>query len=305
MFVSRVAVLGLIAVSLALPAAAREPVRLAPLGKWNLHYAENSCQLMRQFGDAAKPLSLVIERVNIGSGFSLLVIGGPLRARVGYGTPTVAFTPLPADPTFVGAGTIAETVSKKETALFWSVLRLVPAVNLTTMPKASERPVRDLAVEAEAEALEKANAASVTGLDISEPGGRRFFLTTGALDKAFLLMRECGRAKLADAEVDLAVHDRIVRPAFAKQSLALLFRDSDYPSPAVFERSESVVTARLNIGADGTVTRCTSLTRFKDPSFAKVVCRNLSKARFLPAELVDGTAVPDMVVTSVRFVMPD
>jgi len=283
---------------------AKEPVALAPIGKWNLHYAETSCQLIRQFGDPAKPASLVLERMSPNSALSLLVFGGPLRARVGSGTATFAFRPIPADKEQIG--TIAETVEKKETALFWSGLSLVsdPASSARILLKPPERPTRDPAQQAEFHATELASAAKVTDIEITEPGGRKTRILTGPLDRALSLMRECGREKMEAAGIDLTVHDRIVRPAIGTEPLARLFTSSDYPSPAVFEGSQSVVAARLNIGADGKVTRCTSLTRFRDPGFAKVVCKNLGRARFLPAELADGTKVPDLVVTSVRFEMP-
>lgn len=299
----KLARLGVFAAIISIPAVAAEPVPLAPLGKWNLHYAENSCQLMREFGDPAKPLGLSFEQFSFDLGLSLLVFGGPLRAKVGSGTATVAFTPFPADKEQVG--TVAETDAKKETALFWSNLSLSPdrEKKRRSAPKTPERPVRDPQLEAEKLALESATGAQVTELKITEPGGRKTVLAVGRLDKAFAMLRTCAREKMADAGIDLSVYDKIVRPAFAATPLARLIRSSDYPKEAFPKGHQSVVRVRLKVGADGSVTECLTLTSFTAPGFAEVSCNKMRKARFLPAELGDGTKVPDMVETTIRFVM--
>ena len=73
----------------------------------------------------------------------------------------------------------------------------------------------------------------------------------------------------------------------------------------MFEGTQAIISARLLVGADGKVTKCTSLTPYKAPEFGAVVCRNLSRATFVAAELGDGTKVPSYVVTQVRFQMPE
>jgi outer membrane biosynthesis protein TonB len=143
----------------------------------------------------------------------------------------------------------------------------------------------------------------VTGLQVTEPGGRKVILKTGSMKRAVALMRECGNEQLAGWGFDPAVMQRIAYPASSNRSLADLFDSNDYPSRALFMGSEAIVSARLHVGADGKVARCVSLTPYKEPSFGEVVCRNLSRATFQPAKLADGTAVPDMVVANIRFQM--
>ena len=130
-------------------------------------------------------------------------------------------------------------------------------------------------------------------------------LQTGSLAKASELMRDCNREQMAGWGLNPSVQDKIVLNATSKRSPASLFSDNDYPALALQAGQMSVVAARLIVGADGKVSRCTSLTPFVGDGFKEVVCDRLSKATFEPAELADGTKVPTYVTIRVRFRMPD
>ncbi len=56
-------VFGLLA-ALALPGTAwgKEPLRLSPSSKWNVHYAEDSCRMGRSFGEGDQKVILVADR---------------------------------------------------------------------------------------------------------------------------------------------------------------------------------------------------------------------------------------------------
>lgn len=150
---------------------------------------------------------------------------------------------------------------------------------------------------------EASNAKQITSLQIREPGGRIVLLETGSLARANAMMRDCAREQLVAWGVDPATQDKIVRPVQAGK-LTHLFSPADYPSSAIREGAQSVIQARLNIGADGRVTKCTSLTFFSAPDFAEVVCKRLRTARYTPAELADGTKVPSYDIATIKFVMP-
>lgn len=286
------------------PAAARAPTLLAPVTPWNLHYADQSCQLLRSFGDPAKPTTMVLERISPDSSLSLMIFGPGLRARMDSGTARAAFLPH-AKHRFESAN-VAETVDTKQSAIVWTNVDLLPGWEDECFSRkpAGERPVRDLARETARRTLEAEMAKAVTGLEITEPGGRKVILQTGSLGRASAMMRECAREQLKNWGIDPDTQDKIARDAVSTKSLADYLDWRDYPVRAIFNGNEAVVRARLNVGADGLVTRCTSLTAYRPPEFAEVVCKNLSKAKFLPAELADGTKVPTYVVTSVRFRIP-
>jgi hypothetical protein len=63
-----------------------------------------------------------------------------------------------------------------------------------------------------------------------------------------------------------------------------------------------VVKIRVLVDATGRVTKCTSISHFKEPEFNKITCdRFTARARFQPAELADGTKVPSYYVNKVVF----
>lgn len=286
-----------------LASAAREPTVLAPLKPWNLHYADNSCQLTRAFGHPAKPTVVALERISPDSAMSLMVFGGGLTARPGSGLGKASFAPF-NDHQFEN-GVIAETVGTRQTAILWTSVDFLPGFpELPQVRKPSDIPPRDLARLAAMRTLEEATSAKVTGLQIVEPRGRTTILQTGSLGKANAMMRECAREQMTGWGLDPDVQDKIVRSAISKRSLADFFSSSDYPSKAIWAGEESIISARLIVDADGKVTNCTSLTVFAAEGFGDIVCRNLSKAVFEPAQLADGTRVPTFVTARIRFKMP-
>jgi hypothetical protein len=291
-------VVGLSAVS----AAAKEPVRLSPLTPWNLHYGENSCRLGRTFGDKAKPTTLVLERASPGSPMSLLVFGDAVKARQDQRKATARFSPLQN----VGFkdGTVLKTVERKP-AILWMFVNFLSDETLSEkIERRTERPTRDLAKESAERAELAANAAGITEVTVVEPGGRTVIFGTGKLGKVHAMMQECAREQLHSWGIDPALEDKIVRPAWSRTGVARLFSTNDYPHDAARAGEQATIQARLNIGSDGRVTKCTSLTLYKAPDFAKVVCDRLQKARYEPAELADGTKVPSYNMATIRFVMP-
>ena len=295
--------IGLAAVSLGMSAAAdaREPVVLAPLKPWNLHYAENSCQLFRTFGDPAKPTTLVLEQIAPDSPMTMMVYGGVLSARVGSGMAQAAFLPF-VDNRFE-FGDVTEVAESRQTALLWTSVNLLPGWPKKPDSDAPDRK-RDVAKGNEKRSLEQATAAAVTGIEVKEPRGRTTVLRTGSLARVHAMMRECGREQMKAWGLDPATEDKIVLGAQARRNLASFLDWTDYPTDAMRSGQQSIISARLIVGADGKVTNCTPLTPFVGDGFKEVVCRNLSKALFEPAELADGTKVPTFVTARVKFLMP-
>ncbi len=283
--------------------SAKEPVQLASSAPWNLHYGGTSCQLIRTFGNAEKSTTLVLERIAPRSNLSMLVYGGGLKSRTGDRDASAVFIPL--SDNVLNGGHVAETVTKqKQTAILWSRVYFRRSPKSPEVSKAGKQEGRDLAKEAGDRAEESASAAMITGLEIRESGRHKVVLQTGPLARPIAMMRDCANEQLQQWGVDPAVEDKIIHLPVATKSLTNLFSSSDYPMEASRAGEQSMIQARLNIGADGVVTKCTGLTRFKAPAFDKVVCDKLKGVRYKPAELADGTRVPSYDLVSIRFVMP-
>lgn len=275
---------------------------LAPVKPWNLHYSDNSCQLFRSFGDPAKPTNLVFESLAPDSSMTMMVFGGALTSKPTSDRAKATF--LPAIGRTFDDGKVSETTSDKKTAIHWSGVSLLPETESDKKDKDDDR-AQSAARRASNRTLEKNAAATVTALQVTEPRGRAVVLQTGSLGKVMGMVRECNREQMAGWGLDPAVQDRIVLDARPTRKLASLFSDRDYPSGAIHNGDMSVVSARLIVGADGKVTRCTPLTPFSGEGFKEVVCARLSKAVYEPAELADGTKVPTFVITRIDFRFPD
>lgn len=302
MSVLRRSLAGLLVVALHTGVQAREPLRLKPLSSWNLRYDDESCKLVRAFGDAKHPTLLVMERLGPESSLSLMVFGGGLVSTPGAKQVTGVFLPFEGNP-FTG-GSAGQTDKTKDTAIYWPQVSIWPeALSKQERKDREDLSVRDLAREAADRATEDRVTAAITAIEIRERS-RKTILETGSLGKSYSMMRQCTRDQLADWGVDPAVEDKIVRPAKTIVPFPGLFREGDYPDAAIRSGDESVIRARLLIDDKGAVSRCTSLSAYSAPGFADVVCKRLREAKFRPAELADGTRVPTYTTATIRFVLP-
>jgi len=95
-------------------------------------------------------------------------------------------------------------------------------------------------------------------------------------------------------------------PTRARANLASYVSDSDYPASAIAAHEEGTTRFRLNIGADGTVTRCTVTASSGSTALDETTCRIMvERARFIPARDARGRAVTDSTVGALRWVIPE
>lgn len=293
--------------------AAGEPVRLQPASKWVLDYAENSCRLLRTFGDPASPTLLLFERASPDSALSMVVIGKSLDTPPGKEEAEARFLPL--EGLRFKHGQTATAAAGKAPAVLWSSVgfeqrsdddestpemkRKIEAI------KRGERPEpRDLEKIASARKQQLANAANVTQVEVLARRGKPVILETGSMGKAITMLDDCSRHQLKGWGIDPDVEARIVRPAWAPRVYSW-FSSDDYPADSIRKGERSVVEARLLIDAQGKISSCTALSHVNAPAFQKLVCDTLTKrGKYQPAELADGTKVPSYTTFKVRFELP-
>jgi hypothetical protein len=285
--------------------AASEPVRLQPSSPWVLNYAENSCILVRSFGEGKKKTILQFEADAPGR-MDMLVIGRPLdewREDI-----SASFLPVQQKP-FTGHSAKGEKTG--DPAVLWSHVEMLPDEMLQQLQKKEAEaharrwvrpPPIDLAERAARRDARQRFASAATELKI-EGHPQPVILETGSLGDPIKVFDQCLRDSLRDWGVDPAVEDKIVRPVWAPDP-AQWFSSNDYPMDMVMRGEQSEVSVRLLVDATGRVTKCTTTTHFNAPEFNKVVCaRFMSRARFEPAELSDGTKVPSYYATRTIFKM--
>lgn len=290
--------------TLPLLVAAAEPVRLQPASPWVVDYAEDSCRLIRTFGDGKTLTKLAFESSAPGQ-MDMLVLGKPLSTF--YGKVPARFLPNGSESF---DGTVAETVTSGDPAILWSNIPLLPANLLARIEKEQDEfkgnpgvrpPPVSVAEQESREAQRHQFAAGATELEIETRRNGPVILETGSLGDAIAAFDKCSRDSLADWGVDPEVEDKIVRPVWALNPSEWLFAN-DYPRDMILLGKESEVAVRLLIDASGKVTKCTSLSHFEEKEFNQITCDLITKrARFEPAELADGTKVPSYYTRRVVF----
>jgi hypothetical protein len=285
-------------------AKAADAVHLAPSSPWVVDYAENSCRLARRFGTGKDLTTLAFESEAPGS-LDMLVIGKPLGTF--EESATAGFLPLQSKPF---TGTVARTTDRGIPSILFNRIGFLPdAIVAAEKRSEAERrshpeirpPGESLATQASRKARRLTFAASVTGLEVEARHNHPVILDTGSLGEAIKALDECSRDSLRDWGVDPDLEDKIVRSVWAPNPSGW-FSPLDYPREMLVQRRESVVKVRALVDATGKVTKCTTISHFKEPEFDRITCeRFMAKAHFEPAELADGTKVPSYYVNKVVF----
>ena len=293
-----------IAATLLLPliSAASNPVRLQPAGPWNLEYAENSCRLIRVFGEGKSKTILQIEG-SAPSDLDILATGRPLYSssqRV-----NARFIPVGAK-TFDGE--VFEAAKTRHPAIVWSRVRLFPDSFYDAQEEEWKKtdarlrpPAQSLADQAFFKAQRLAFAEAATALEIQNRRSRPVILETGSMGKPIRMIDSCLRDSLKDWGVDPALDEKIVRSVWSAHP-SLMFSSGDYPPGMLNAGQQADVSIRLLVDATGRVAKCTATSQFVETGFNAATCKIVTKrAMFEPAELADGTKVPSYYLRRIKF----
>lgn len=224
--------------------AASQPVRIQPSSKWVLDYADDSCRLIRIFGEGHKETKLIFQGVAPRE-MSMLLVGGTLHSQFGDAKINARFLPGTDEPF---AGTAAEAEHRTKGAAFWASIPLSlgwksDSDKLLDRKQHRDRRTRpdiDQAGRAAALAKRSALASSTTELSVTPFGGQTMVLETGSLGKPIAMFDDCERDLLRQWGVDPEVQDKIAKPVWTP-SLISWFSSKDYPSRALAQGEESTV----------------------------------------------------------------
>jgi hypothetical protein len=293
-----------IAATLSLPllSAASSPVRLPPSSPWNVDYADNSCRLIRVFGEGNSRTVLEIMGSAPGD-LDMLATGRPLYTRAQR--VKARFIPVGVK-TFDGE--MFETSKTRQPATIWSRVRLLPdglydAIEAEGKKRdqRSRPPAQSLAEQAALKAHRWAFADAATALEIENRRGRPVILETGSMGKPIRRFDECLRDSLADWGVDPALDEKIVRRVWSARA-SLGIANKDYPTGMLDTWQQADVSIRLLVDATGRVTKCTATSQFEETGFNAATCDIVTRrARLEPAELADGTKVPSYYAARIKF----
>jgi len=283
---------------------AAKPLRLAASSPWNLDYADNSCRLMRTFGEDRQKVLLLIEGWAPGR-MDILAVGNALESPRPY--VSARFVPTSTE-TFDGEASRAAATNIP--GVLWRNPRMVPDEVYDRLEKQAEEQKRNRQKRPDPfDPSENANlrlarqdfADRATALEIQTNKARPLILETGSMGEPIRLFEKCTRDSLKDWGVDPEMEDKIVRPVWAPNPQGW-FSSNDYPSRMFAAGEQADISIRVLVDATGKVTKCTSISHFKEKDFDEITCaRFRSRATFEPAELADGTKVPSFYTTRVIF----
>lgn len=293
--------LAMVALAPSLANAAVAPVHLAPSNPWAVDYAENSCRLVRHFGQGPEETTLAFESEAPGS-LDMMIVGKPAATR--DDAVVARFVPGQARGM---RGQPAIAADQSTPVLLFSQVLLMSDDDLAAeLKRAAESarsrgrpPAVTLPEQASRKAAREAFAANATSIEVDLHRGVQLVLDTGSLGDAFKAFDHCTRDSLRDWGLDPEVQDRIVRPVWTRNPAAW-FSGNDYPAAA--RDQEADVKVRLLVDATGRVTKCTALSHFDQSEFNRITCAAfVARGHFEPAELADGTKVPSYYLNEVVF----
>ena len=272
-------------VSSALAALARDPVSLSPSEPWQVHYADDSCLMMRAFGQDKHKVSAWFEQTAPGHRFSLTLIGKSLDAGEPFTRAATTFLPVGkrAAHERVGSGTTSD--SKLPLLIFESVFLLGP------VEKASD-----------VDSYDWTQAGAVEDL-LVEYRGKSLLLKFGRMEKVLAAMNTCTDELLTHWGLDAAAQRTLRQRTRPLTNPGNWLRSADFPSAALAKGSSAIVHFRLTVDATGKVIGCAIPSATLGAEFAKVTCNGISRrARFEPALDKDGKPVASYYVSTVTWV---
>ncbi|MBS0475728.1 MAG: energy transducer TonB [Proteobacteria bacterium] len=289
--VTRLSALILLTSSSAMAANPPAPVELEPVTVWDMHYADDSCKLRRDFGPPEMRLGIEFAQFAPGDQFQLLLIGKPLNKINDSRQYTIQFGDLPEHK--IDAAWNAESDSGLPVTLV--ALPGLRPVDPALIKKGFEHNEPVPALQS------PADAASANVIRISSKH-QQLLLHTGPLSAPMSAMRKCMDEVVRSWGVDPS---KVKTPARPIGNPGTWLTSNDYPSQALVEYKDGLVNFRLTVNETGKVSQCHILRAVNESLFAKTTCLLLTKrARFKPARDTAGNAIAGYFVSWVRFGLP-
>jgi len=262
-------------------------------GPWNLHYAEDSCRLAREFGTGPEMVTLRFEWFGQDDRFDVLLIGNRF-ANTAPSTPLdLQFGPeaiQSSEADFVIRGTMPDGTP-------FVIVGGQRLDNASGMANGSTKKPEVLPP------VTPAQAAAVREVQI-RIGKDQTILRIGSMAQPMTAIRTCIDQLLAqwglnpDEQRNLATFPTPIHPE-------RWITTNDYPSAALRARQQTIMHFRVLVDAQGKPTDCIIQSQTLASGFGTTTCANvMAKARFEPARRADGTPAASYYVSSIRYVLP-
>lgn len=293
-----VVIAAVVAAPLPVAAASKEAQRLKPSSPWNIHYADDSCRMMRSFGEGGDQVTLILDRFEPDDSLYVTFVGkrfpmGPLERDI-----DIRFGPREEaqQATFYTATMDDATPA----AMVMGGIRLAPH-------GAAEMAARQAAVKAkrydfEWSKITPEQEAAASFIEVKRATRTPFLLETGSLGAPMKALRQCADELLAIWGVDAAVQAGLTRKAVPKSNPGTWLTYKDYPPMMLSEGRRGVVHFRLDIDATGAPKACHIQQSTRPEKFDQAVCQAvMRRAAFEPALDAEGNPVASYFAGTARF----
>lgn len=280
--------------------AAKEPLRLKPSSKWNVHYADDSCRMGRSFGEGDQKIVLLIDRYQPGDALRLSFVGKPTHTRQNDGTVMVRFGPAEVEQEVeFYPGLLA---NKTPTLIIRETMRIAP--RSPEEMAASEAALKAKQYDFVWSRITPEQEAAATYIEVKRAIRQPFILETGSLGAPLAALEKCTDELLDHWGIDVAKHAALSRPLTPKSNPGEWMKSRDYPLPMLLSGKRAIVQFRLNVDPAGKPTACHIQQSTRPKAFDDAVCKAIMRnAEFEPALDAGGSPIASYWLNTVVFHM--
>jgi TonB family protein len=276
------------------PAQAKEPRVFSAASAWAMNYADDSCQLTRDFAYGDEIITLALERFQPGDTVELALASDELTRAPGEFTTKFRFA---QDAVQFEARQFQGELEDGRDYFGMGPIRLgIAAARFGESDAVQQAATRLYRPADELEAARK-----LTSLTVTEGFTKDFTLELGPMAPPIEAMQACMDELLTHWGVDVERHRTLSRPAVPAEDPQTWVSAADFPVDQRQRRRGGFNTVRLLLDEAGKPTGC-QVQRAGADSFNSAACRVLmEKGRFEPALDAAGQPMPSYYVVNFRF----
>lgn len=283
--------------------AREEERRLPATSPWNMHYADDGCQLLRQFGTGADRVILSLERYEPTSGFRVTLAGRPLASAQNKEHVALRFGP---DSTGSRMKITVGNLGEFEPALFGETSLYDDDSTEAIARRAEEQnglPPARMTWGQIAE-QENARAKAIPWIAVDLTKSRRVVLETGNLQQPLSALRACTDNLVKSWGLDPVEQATLASPPVPRTNPGKWIGTYDYPVEMSRQGKQALIQVRLMVDANGDVSSCHIQQSTRLKAFDDLTCKVLTKrAKFEPARDAAGKPVASFWNSTILYVI--
>lgn len=250
-----------------------------PTAKWTVETQANECLLVRSYGSPRNPLFLALSEAPMGAGANATILYNREWALFGNGDATIRFDG--GEPLEAWFGS----------RLLWNLSKEIKTLTMRSVMMGMETDSQKLLTD----------AASVA-FDV--PGELKIAFALPEHSEALKALDDCATGLGVKWGYPVGEQRRIVKPPRREKGLRGLFTAADYPAAALKDGRMGRAHVRLRINEAGSITECSVLRSSGSAELDAATCKVLNeRAKFDPAQDVDGKSTRGIVVTAVHWML--